>query len=417
MGVTSKIVVLGGGTGGTLAANRLRRLFGGEAEITVVDGDLDHVYRPGLLFVPFGLSRAEDLVRPRPRQLRSGISYHNSAVEHVDSEHDVVHLEDGSALGYDALVVATGARPNPAATVGLTGPGWMHDVFTFYDLPGATALEKALAGFDGGRLVVDVVDLPITWPVAPLEFCFLADWYFRERGVRGEVRLTYVTPLESVFATPVAAGMLGRLLEEKGVEVVTGFRTGLVEGGRLVSFDDRNVRFDLAVVVPPHAGAAYVGRSPGLGDEFDFVPADPHTLRSAARPNIFVIGDAAALPKAGSSTHFQGEVLARNVGRMLAGRKLSDSFDGHTTCFVETGFGRALLMDFNYDTEPLPGHFPAAVGLPLLKESRLTHLGKLMSAWLYWHGVLPGRDIPGVPSPMPRAGKRCSAARNAEAPE
>ncbi len=165
--------------------------------------------------------------------------------------------------------------------------------------------------------------------------------------------------------------------------------------------------FDLAVVVPVHGGAAYVGRSPGLGDELDFVLTDPRTLQSKARPEVFAIGDAAAVPtsKAGSVTHFEGAVLAGNVARFLGGEELDASFDGHTNCFIESGFGKALLIDFNYDTEPLPGHFPAAVGLPLLKESRLNHLGKLMFAWLYWHSLLPGRDIPGIPGAMPRAGK------------
>ncbi len=180
----------------------------------------------------------------------------------------------------------------------------------------------------------------------------------------------------------------------------------------MVSFDDRVVDFDLAVVVPLHGGAAFMDASPGLGDEFGFVPTDQHTLRSAARPNIFVIGDAAAIPtsKAGSVTHFEGEVITHNIARFLAGRELDASFDGHTNCFIESGFHKALLIDFNYDTQPLPGHFPTSLGLPLLKESRLNHLGKLMFAWLYWHSLLPGRDIPGVTTAMPNAGKHVPAA-------
>jgi len=408
--MTKRIVVLGGGTGGTLTANRLRLALGESVEITVVDRDDDHLYQPGLLFVPFGLAEPGELVRSRPRQLRHGIAYHRSGIDHVDIARDRVHLDDGTVLGYDVLVVATGARLLPEETEGLTGAGWRETVFTFYDLPGATALTSALAGFDGGRLVVNVVDLPIKCPVAPLEFCFLADWYFRERGIRDEVELSYVTPLDGAFTKPVAARTLGGLLADKGVELVTEFNTGQVDGngGRLVSFDEREVPFDLAVVVPLHAGAAYVGRSAGLGDEFDFVPTDERTLQSKAHPNVFVIGDAAAIPtsKAGSVTHFEGEVLTRNILRFLNDRPLDASFDGHTNCFIESGFGKALLIDFNYDTEPLPGHFPAGIGMPLLKESRLNHLGKLMFAWLYWHSLLPGRDLPGLTSEMPRAGKK-----------
>jgi sulfide:quinone oxidoreductase len=407
-------VVLGGGTGGTLTANRLRRTLDRDAAITVVDQDDSHVYQPGLLFVPFGLAAREDIVRSRPRQLHSGISYYRSAVERVDIDNDMVHLVNGAALAYDVLVIATGARLLPEETDGLTGPGWRETVHTFYDYDGAMGLAAALADFDGGRLVVNVVDMPIKCPVAPLEFCFLADWYFQQRGIRDRVDLTYVTPLDAAFTKPVAANTLAGLLAEKGVELVTEFNTGEVDGagGRLVSFDDRVVDFDLAVVVPLHGGAAYVDASPGLGDEFGFVPTDQHTLRSAARPNIFVIGDAAAIPtsKAGSVTHFEGEVITRNIARFLAGQELDASFDGHTNCFIESGFHKALLIDFNYDTQPLPGHYPTSLGLPLLKESRLNHLGKLMFAWLYWHSLLPGRDIPGVTTAMPRAGKHSPAA-------
>ena len=285
----------------------------------------------------------------------------------------------------------------------------MERVFTFYSLSGASALAGALATFDEGRLVVNVVDMPIKCPVAPLEFCFLADWYFTERGIRDRVRLTYVTPLDGAFTKPVSARVLGGMLDEKGIELVTEFNTGTVEGagGRLVSYDDRKVPFDLAVVVPLHSGASYVGRSPGLGDELNFVPADEHTLQSRARPEVFVIGDAGDIPtsKAGSVTHFEGEVVVENVRRFLAGLPLEASFDGHTNCFIESGFHKAMLIDFNYETEPLPGHFPGPAGLPLLKESRLNHLGKLMFEWFYWHSLLPGRDIPGVPTAMPEAGK------------
>jgi sulfide:quinone oxidoreductase len=407
-----RIVILGGGTGGTLTANRLLRRHHGELDITVVDQDDDHVYQPGLLFVPFGLADPDHIVRPRHRQFHKGITFRRTPVDRVDVEGRAVHLLDGSVLGYDVLLVATGARLLPDETDGLTGPGWNERVFTFYDLPGAVGLHDALERFDGGRLVLNVVDMPIKCPVAPLEFSFLADWYFQERGIRDLVDITYVTPLDGAFTKPTASAALSGMLEEKGVNLVTEFNTGEVdgEGGRLVSFDEREVPFDLAVVVPVHGGAEYVDRSPGLGDALGFVPTDPHTLQSKVAPEIFVIGDATDVPasKAGSVSHFEGEVLVENISRFLAGEELDASFDGHANCFIETGFHKAMLIDFNYDTEPVGGHFPTAVGAPLLKDSRLNHLGKLMFQWFYWHALLPGRDIPGLGHDMPTSGKALS---------
>lgn len=410
-----RIVILGGGTGGTLTANRLRRTYKpGEATITVVDQDDRHVYQPGLLFVPFGLSHTEEIVRPRERQLRDGVDFVESGIDHVDIESDEVHLQNGDVLGYDVLVVATGARLVPEETEGLTGPGWMEKVFTFYTPEGAGALAGALATFDHGRVVLNVVDMPIKCPVAPLEFLFLADWYLTERGIRDRVELVYATPLDGAFTKPIASEQLGGMLEDRHIEVVTEFNTGEVDGvgGRLVSWDEREVPFDLAVVIPLHGGAEYVGRSPGLGDAVDFVPTDDRTLQSKVKPNIFVIGDAATVPasKAGSVTHFEGETLVENVRRFLAGEDLEAGFDGHANCFIETGYHKALLIDFNYEQEPVPGHYPGKIGLPLLKESRLNHLGKLLFQSVYWHSLLPGRDLPGVGSLMPTAGKQRTTA-------
>ncbi len=409
--MAKRIVVLGGGTGGTLIANRLRRRYPEEEmTITVVDQDDRHVYQPGLLFVPFGLLDPDEIVRPRERQLHGGITFLSRAVDSVSTATNAVHLADGSVLGYDLLVVATGAQLLPGETEGMTGPGWMEKVFTFYSPEGAAALHGALERFEGGRLVVNVVDLPIKCPVAPLEFAFLADWYFHERGLRDQVEITYVTPLDAAFTKPVASEALGGLLDEKHIDLVTEFNTGEVDGpgGRLVSYDEREVPFDLLVTVPLHGGADFVARSPGLGDDLNFVPTDPHTLQSVAAPNVFVLGDAANLPisKAGSVTHFEGEILEENIARFLSGQPLDASYDGHTNCFIETGFGKALLIDFNYDTEPLPGRFPGRVGpMPLLKESRVNHLGKLMFQPLYWHALLPGRDLPGITVDMDTAGK------------
>ena len=416
-----RIVILGGGTGGTLSANRLRKMYtSDEARITVIDEDDDHVYQPGLLFVPFGLARAEDIVRPRSRQLHEGIDFLNVGVDSVDLASNRVTLADGATIGYDVLIIATGSVLAPEETEGLTGAGWMEKVFTFYTLDGATALHRAMINFNAGRLVINVVEMPIKCPVAPLEFAFLADWYLRERGVRDNVDIVYVTPLDGAFTKPVASSHLKGMLEERDIELICEFNTGEVDGdaGRLVSYDGREVSFDLGVVIPVHNGAACIARSAGLGDALGFVDTDRHTLQAKAAPNVFVLGDATSLPisKAGSVTDFEGMVLARNVKRFLDDEPLDASFDGHTNCFIETGFSKAMLIDFNYDVEPLTGHFPGEVGLPLLKESHLNHLGKLMFQWFYWHSLLPGRDIPGLKSEMPRRGKRFPSPVEEDAP-
>lgn len=400
-----RVVIIGGGTGGTLAANRLRRVLGDDTEIVVLDRDDRHVYQPGLLFVPFGLADPAALVRARGAQLQDGIELRLTGVDRVEAAASDVHLSDGGVLAYDVLVVASGCRLIPEETEGMTGPGWRERVFDFYSLEGASALRDALARFDGGRLVVNLVDLPIKCPVAPLEFCFLADWFLRRRGVRDRVELTYVTPLDAAFTKPVAAAHLAGLLAAKGIAVASEFATGEVDGagGRLVGYDDREVAFDLLVTVPLHGGAEFVERSPGLGDELGFVPCDPHTLQATVAPNVFAIGDATNVPtsKAGSVAHFEGETLVENVRRFLAGERLAGTYDGHVNCFVETGFGKALLIDFDYDREPLPGRYPLArLGpLPLLEESRLNHVAKRLFERIYWRVLLPGRELPGIGTP------------------
>ncbi|MBI4501518.1 MAG: NAD(P)/FAD-dependent oxidoreductase [Gemmatimonadetes bacterium] len=411
-----RILILGAGTAGTIMANRLHRLYRrnvktADVTITVVDQDQQHVYQPGLLFVPFGIYRPEEIVKPRRNLLSKGVNYVSAVIDHVAAEENRVYLEGHEPLDYDVLVVATGSRVVPEETEGLTGPGWREKIFDFYTPEGAAALAPKLASFTGGRLVINIVEMPIKCPVAPLEFAFLADWYFTQRGIRDRVSITFVTPLDGAFTKPACTRALTHLLTEKRIDLVTEFNPGSVDGaaGELRSWDDRVVNFDLLVTIPPHMGAAFIPRSPGLGDEMGFVLTDPATLQSELKPNIFAIGDATNVPasKAGSVAHFEAEVLQENVRRYLAGEPLDPGFDGHANCFIETGHHKALLIDFNYQVEPLPGKFPFTVGpLSLLKESRLNHLGKLAFRWVYWHLLLPGRDLLGIPARMSMRGKR-----------
>lgn len=396
-----QIVILGGGTGGTLAANRLQRRLGEAAEITVVDADDCHVYQPGLLFVPFGMVDPDRLVRQRQAQLHSGIAFRLGEVEAVDAQAQRVHLAGGPSLDYDVLVVAAGAMLQPEETEGLEAALGLN-AFSFYTLDAALRLRAALRDFDGGRLVVNLVDMPVKCPVAPLEFCFLADWSLRRRGVRGRTEITLATPLDAAFTKPIAAKHLGGMLSDRGIALETEFATGRVDGeqGVLESWDEREIPFDLLVSIPLHGGPAFVPRSPGLGDDLGFVLVDPHTLQAQIAPNVFAIGDAANVPtsKAGSVAHFEGQTLIENIERQLAGRPLEPSYNGHANCFIETGFHKALLIDFDYDNEPQPGRYPDRhLGpLTLLRESRANHIAKLMFEPVYWGALLKGREIPGV---------------------
>jgi sulfide:quinone oxidoreductase len=404
------LVILGGGTAGTMAANKLRRrLPRTDWRVTVVDRDDVHHYQPGYLFLPFGGYRPDQVTRSRHAFLGDGIELALGDVDRVEPLENRVLMSDGRTLPYDYLVIATGTTPRPDQTPGMLGPEWRRSIFDFYTLEGAEALASALRRFDHGRLVVHITEMPIKCPVAPLEFTFLAEAWLRERGIRDRVELVYVTPLSGAFTQPIASAHLGSMLDERKIKVETDFMVERIDDEQkvLVSYDEREVPFDLLVTVPLNMGADFVARS-GLGDELNYVPVDKHTLLSKAHDNIFALGDASDIPasKAGSVAHFSVEVFVDNFLEHVAGRPMTGSFDGHANCFVESGDGKALLIDFNYDTEPLPGKYPLpAVGpLDLLKETRANHLGKLGFRWVYWNVLLPGRPVP-LPAHMSMAGK------------
>ncbi len=403
-----RLLVIGAGTAGTMIVNKLhRRLDGAAWEITVVDRDDVHPYQPGFLFLPFGSYSPDQVTRSRQDQLPHGVDLVLGEVDRIDPEARTVALMGGRSLGYDYLVIASGTSPRPDQTPGMLGPEWRHSIFDFYTLEGALALTRALERFDHGRLVVHVTDVPIKCPVAPLEFSFLAEAWLRERGLRDRVELVYVTPLSGAFTQPIASARLGSMLDERKIAVETDFLVERIEGRTLVSYDEREVPFDLLVTVPLNMGADFVARS-GLGDELNYVPVDRHTLRSTAHPEIFAVGDANDIPtsKAGSVAHFSVEIFVDNFLQLAAGKPMTGSFDGHANCFIESGDGKGLLIDFNYDTEPLPGRYPLPVAGPLglLKETRANHLGKLAFRWVYWNVLLPGRPVP-LPAHMSMLGK------------
>jgi len=405
------LVILGAGTAGTTVANRLRALLDADQwRITVVDQNETHYYQPGFLFIPFGIYSKNDVVKPKRDFIPAGVELIMSPIEHIDADHNRVVLgKDKRILSYDFLVIATGCQIRPEQTPGLKDGAWGNTIHEFYTVDGAVALAKHLRTWRGGRLVVNVVDNPIKCPVAPLEFLMLADSYFTEHGLRDQVDITYATPLPGAFTKPIAARHLGDILERKRIKVVPEFLIERVEpdARRIVSYDEQSLEYDLLISVPLNMGDEVIARS-GLGDDLNYVPVDKHTLQSTKFPNIFALGDAASLPtsKAGSVAHFAVDCFADNFLRLIDGLDLLPTFDGHANCFIESGFGKGLLIDFNYDVEPLPGHYPLpGIGpFSLLQETEMNHWGKMMFRWMYWNLLLKGQELP-LPARMTMAGK------------
>jgi len=395
-----RIVILGAGTGGTMMANKLVRALPEDGwRVTVVDRDDVHIYQPGLLFLPFGQYREEDIVKRRKHLLDPRVELRLGEIDRIAPDENRVVMQGGVALPYDVLIVATGSRILPEQTQGLTGVGWKETAFDFYTLEGALALRNALEDFKGGRVVLNVAEMPIKCPVAPLEFLFLAEAYFTQRGIRDKVEIAYATPLEGAFTKPRASAALGDMLTRRGISVLGDFAVSEVDGEKRVlrSYDGRETNYDLLVSIPVHGGAEAITRS-GMGDAGGWLPVGKHTLQSPTFANVFALGDATSLPssKAGAVAHFQSEVLFENVLRFIGGRELAATFDGHANCFIETGYGKAMLIDFNYETEPLPGRFPLpGVGpFTLLEESATNHWGKLAFKWVYWNVLLEGKELP-----------------------
>ncbi|HAQ69824.1 MAG TPA: oxidoreductase [Flavobacteriales bacterium] len=408
--MTKNIVILGAGTAGTMMSNHLRRALKDEWNITIIDQRTEHHYQPGYLFVPFGVYEPEDIVKPIEKFIPDGVNLKLGAIDKIYPDKDKVVMVSGEEFNYDILIVATGTDIAPEETEGMMGPHWHKDVFDFYTLEGAAALAKKFKDWEGGKLVVNIAEMPIKCPVAPLEFTFLADAFFEQKGMRDKVEIVFATPMSGAFTKPKATEKLDYLLKEKNIEIIPDFNLMSVDGEAktITDYAGKEVSYDILVTVPTNKGSALMERS-GIGDELNYIPTDRATLQTKVKENIFAIGDATNIPasKAGSVAHFEGEVLLENVLNYINGVKLKEGFDGHANCFIETGHGKALLIDFNYTHEPVTGSFPfPGVGpLTLLKESRMNHMGKMAFKWIYWNMLITGRHLPFVTTKMQEAGK------------
>jgi sulfide:quinone oxidoreductase len=403
-----RIVIIGSGAGGTIVANQLRgQLPVDEWEIVVIDRDEQHHYQPGYLFIPFGLYSREDILQPKRLFIPPGVEFVLDEVTGVDADNRTVRTRGGS-YQYDWLVVATGARLKTDEVEGMA-EAWDTDIFNFYTLGGSERLKKALKYFTCGKIVLNIAELPFKCPIAPLEFLFMCDWFFTASGARQNVELELVTPLGSVFTKPIAAKALTHIAEKKRINVTPNFNIARVNAGEktIESHDGRSVGYDLLVSIPPNFGAACLEES-GLTDPMGYVTVNKNTLKSDRAERIFVLGDASNVPtsKAGSSAHYQAYTLVENLLREIDGHEPLPSYDGHATCFLESGHDKAVLLDFNYEVEPLPGKFPfPGVGpFSLLKESLANHWGKMMFRWVYWELMMRGKDLP-LENQMNLAGK------------
>lgn len=406
-----KLLILGAGTAGTMILNKFHTVLDhDEWQITIVDQHETHYYQPGFLFIPFGIYNRKDVIKPKRDFFPVGTNVIMAAIEKIEPAENLVILKNNMVVPYDYLIIATGAKIKPEETEGLKGKLWYKNIFDFYTIEGACALADFFKRWEGGRLVVNITEMPIKCPVAPLEFVFLADSYFTQRGIREKVDICFVTPLSGAFTKPKASSVLGDFLGKKNIRLITDYAVARVdnENNKIISWEEQEIDFDVLVTIPTNAGDDVIGRS-GIGDELNYVPTNKQSLRAEGYDNIFVIGDATNLPssKAGSVAHFQSDILTENLLSVIEGHEPIAKFDGHANCFIESGYGKGILIDFNYDTEPLPGKFPLpGIGpFSLLEETKMNHYGKVMFRWMYWNFLLRGLELP-IESNMSMAGKR-----------
>lgn len=404
-----KLVVLGAGCAGTMVANKLRKkLDKSEWSITIIDKDDQHVYQPGLLFVPFGIYTAKDIVRSRSEFIGRDIHFVIDEIVGIDLEKQIVETTAGS-YDYDKIIVCTGVSLAPEEIPGLL-EGWQKVAFDFYTLDGAVNLHRAMRDFKSGNLVLNIAEFPFKCPVAPLEFVYLADAYFTERGLRDKIDIRLVTPLPGAFTKPKASAFFSQLIEEKNIKITSSYDLAEVDckDKKIISAAGDEIEFDLLVSIPPNVGARVLVKSDVAMDEIGYVKTNNNTMKADNHENMFVLGDTTTLPtsKAGSVAHFSAEILVENFLREIHGEELSPDFDGHANCFIETGYDKAALIDFNYDYEPLPGKFPLPGLGPfsLLGESKANHWGKMMFKWVYWNKLVSGEEMP-LEAQMSLAGK------------
>jgi len=382
-----RIVILGGGVGGTLTANLLARklrrsIDRGEAEIVVIDAQGAHVYQPGFMYIAMGGEREAKLTKPERALLDQRVRLMVGTVTSVDPTAQHVTLDNGEVIAYDQLVLATGARILPESI-----EHFEAEAHHFYTAEAARRLRVALDAFKGGRVVIGIASMPYKCPPAPLEVAFLIEAELRERGLRDKSTVDYCSPIGRAFTIESVSEMATPILAEKGIELHTFFNVETIDAERKVvqSLEGEELPYDLLILVPPHKGQQFLmdsGLAPAPGG---WLPTDRHTLRVGGRPNIYALGDATDLPlsKAGSTAHFEAPVVTEQVAAAVLGREAKGkhaSYAGNVMCFFEVGDGKGTLLRFDYDHPPKPP-----------KPNQFWHLGKIIFNKTYFHTVPKGR--------------------------
>lgn len=373
----ARVVVLGGGVGGTLVANLLKKELKRDGEVTVVDGTGMHLYQPGFLYVALDQANALWLARDERTLLRKDVELVVDAATRVDPVAQTVTLARGGTLPYDYLVLATGSRLDRDAVPGYDGT---HD---FYSLDGAQRLREELRRFKGGRILVGVAGIPYKCPPAPVEFVLMLDEYLRKKGIREKSSVTLLSPLNRAFTIESASKLVQPIFDKRGIELRTFFNVDAVDAARrtVSSIEGEEGEYDLLVLVPPHRGSAVIEAS-GLGDASGWIPTDRATLQHETYERIFAIGDATNLPisKSGSTAHFEAPVVASRIASLVHGTAPKEAYGGRVMCFLETGGGRATSLRFDYAHPPVPP-----------QPSRLWHWAKWAFNRAYWITVPQGR--------------------------
>lgn len=380
MATRRRVLVLGGGVGGTLVANLLARKLGrNEATVTVLDETGQHVYQPGFLYVAFGDEEPEDIQRPERKLLGRRVELIRDRAVRILTQERRVETEEHGSVPYDFLVIATGSHLDPDAI-----PGLAAAAHHFYTAAGAEALRRALETFRGGRVVVGVAGVPYKCPPAPIEFALMLDSRLRKRGLREGSEIHYVSPLPRVFPLETVADFVQPIMEERGLLIHTFFNVRSVDPAArtITSLEGKTLPYDLLVLIPPHRGARVIIDS-GLGEGAQgWVPTDRHTMQVVGHPGVYAIGDATNLPvsKSGAAAHYQGDVVASNIVAELRGEAPSRRYDGRVVCFLEVGDNRASVLSFDYEHPPNPP-----------QPSWFYHAGKALFNRAYWWTVPTGR--------------------------